>query len=284
MKERWLIACLSGVALFSSAPARADGKSACFDAASQAQVMRDEHRLVEARAQLRVCSSAACPAAVQKDCASWLDGVEQGLPTVVVSAKDGCGKDLVDVALSIDGQPVASKLTGQAIPVNPGLRAFHLALPDGTSVDRQVMVREGKKNESVDVVIGAQVAPPTTPPATPSSERSSSASWRTVGWVTGGVGVAGLALGSIFGGLAISDKSAAQCNASGRCQPGPLSDARSAATVSTIGLAAGGVLAAGGLALVLFAPRGSHRETASVALSPLLGPGQAGVSVGGGFQ
>jgi hypothetical protein len=65
------------VALWSSRAA-ADGppdKAACLDASSQAQSLRDAHKLVEARQKLRVCAQAACPGVVQRDCLSWLDAV-----------------------------------------------------------------------------------------------------------------------------------------------------------------------------------------------------------------
>jgi len=36
------------------------------------QILRDEHKLVEARDALRSCASVGCPAIVQNDCAGWL--------------------------------------------------------------------------------------------------------------------------------------------------------------------------------------------------------------------
>src|ERR1700752_3565225 len=86
-----------------AAPAVAQDKAACLDAASKAQKLRSAHSLVEARAQLRICSAASCPTAVQADCAGWLIDVEGGLPTVVVSDKNRSGADVVDVKVSVDG-------------------------------------------------------------------------------------------------------------------------------------------------------------------------------------
>ena len=53
---------------------------------------------------------------------------------------------------------------------------------------------------------------------------------------------------------------------------------------SDVGLIAGGLLLAGGAALVLFAP-GENAEHPGVALrvSPLVGSGSGGVSLGGSF-
>src|SRR4051794_5488755 len=88
--------------------ALAADKTVCLDAASKGQASRDKHALIEAREQFRACAAAQCPAVVQRDCASWLVEVEQNLPTVVVTAKDGTGGDLVDVKVVVDGRPLLS--------------------------------------------------------------------------------------------------------------------------------------------------------------------------------
>jgi hypothetical protein len=167
-------------------------------------------------------------------------------------------------------------------------------------------VREGVKNQSVTVVLGKPAAAtpaatsaapasgaqamPDTPPASASSGGGSPL--RTVGWIAGGVGVVGLGIGTAFGIAAISDKSSAHCDASNACQSGPLSSANSAATISTVGFVAGGVLLAGGLALVLFAPKASGPDTTGTApaktrealrITPLVGSRNAGLMVGGSW-
>lgn len=56
----------------SAAPTR-DG---CFDAYEQAQRLRKDERLPEARERLATCADAACPRFVRSDCAGWLYEVE----------------------------------------------------------------------------------------------------------------------------------------------------------------------------------------------------------------
>jgi hypothetical protein len=96
-----------------------------------------------------------------------------------------------------------------------------------------------------------------------------------VGWIVGGVGVAGLAVGTIFGIVAIGDKSSAHCTGN-QCDLGPLDSARSAARVSDVGLVAGGVLTAGGAALVLLTPGGGR-----VTVTPAMGSRDGGILIGG---
>jgi hypothetical protein len=247
-------------------------KATCLDTASQAQDLRDAHKLLAARDRLRVCAQEACPAAVQRDCLKWLDAVEQSLPTVVVTAKDGAGRELLDVKVTADGQPLASKLTGDALPMDPGSHTLHFETPDGVTADQQVAIREGAKNQAVGVVLSGGGA----------SSGQPFHGWRTVGWAVGGVGVVGLAVGTVAGIMAASDKSSAHC-VGDACDAGPLNSARSAAAVSTVGLIAGGVLGAGGAALVLFAPKRPVATRGGLRLSPLVAAGGAGMIFAGSF-
>jgi hypothetical protein len=275
------------------APARADDKAACLDAASKGQRLRATHKLVEAREQLRACAAAQCPAVVQSDCAHWLGDVETALPTLIFAAEDVTGADVVDVAVSADGRRLTSKLDGQAVALNPGSYTFHFESSGRPSVDRQVLVQEGEKNEGVAVVFEAAVSALAVPaPAVPAAAVSAAAvpalavaraasaeaieplgPWKTLGWVLGGAGVVGLAVGAASGVVALKDKSAAQCDANGVCNQGSVGGIKSAARVSDVGWIAGGILLAGGAALVLFAPGASPGATAAatVTVVPVVG-------------
>jgi hypothetical protein len=296
-----MILCASLWSSRALADGRAPDKAACLDAASQSQNLRDTHKLVEAREKLHICAQQACPAVVQEDCLTWLNAVEESLPTVVLTAKDGAGRDLVDVKVVADGQPLVSRLEGVALPMNPGPHVLHFETAGGVTLDQQVLVREGVKNQTVAVVLGTE-APATAGAAAP--ERTTAGSdptaqldtanasghgsirWRTVGLVTGGAGIVGLGIGTLFGFRAISEKNSAHCDASGACDAGPLKNANSAASLSTVGLLAGGVLLAGGAALVLFAPKGDSAApvaSASLRLAPLVGPRDAGLQLGGSW-
>jgi hypothetical protein len=313
------VAALSLVAasLVASA-AHADPKAACVEASSKAQRMRGAHQLLEARDQLRVCAAAACPAVVQSDCATWLEEVERAIPTVVLSAKDGAGNDVFDVTVSVDGAPLAGKLDGSALAMNPGPHTFHFVRADGTTTDRQVLVQEGQKAIAVEARLGAIVAPaPKTTPAVGTAGGAASATggaasgtgagasgaagagtaagapashgggsaWHTVGWIAGALGVVGLGVGSVFGVIAVSKKSDAQCDATNACNNwSAVGDSRNAATVANVGLIAGGALVATGGALLLFthdAGGTSEGRTASVSAAPMVGPTGGGVTLTG---
>jgi hypothetical protein len=283
--KRLLVPALLASAWSWQSPAFADEKETCAAAASKGQRLREAHQLVEAREQLRVCGAARCPAAVQSDCTTWLTEVERALPSVVVTAKDSTGVDLVDVQVSVDGLPLLAKLDGLSVAMDAGPHNFHFEWAGVGSIERLVQVREGEKHQLVAVTFGMSVPVPSSgaeagagsevpvksPPSSPA---------KTIGWAIGGVGVVGLGLGTVSGLIALVNKNGAHCDASGMCDPGTVSGIKTAALLSDIGFVAGGVLLASGVSLILFAPTGPHGAAAALRLTPVAIPAGGAVLAG----
>jgi hypothetical protein len=242
----------------------ADEDDDCLQAADKGQTLRDVHKLIEAREQFRRCAVASCPVAVQNDCVGWVKEADKDVPTVVLSARDAAGNDSFEVSVTVDGAPLAARLEGLALPVDPGVHTFRFQWPDGSSRDRQVLVSQGQKDRGVSASLvpsvgkpaplpSAQVVSATTPPAPPVPDRATT--WHTVGWASGAVGVVGLGLGAVFTGVTLSDKSAGQCNDLGACKTfGAIDSAKDAAPVAGIGFIAGGALVVTGALLLLSTP------------------------------
>jgi hypothetical protein len=95
---------------------------------------------VEAREKFAVCAAAECPPVVQGDCAGWLASVEKALPSVVLMAKDDGGASLIDVKVTMDGQPFLKRLDGRAVSVDPGPHTFRFEGPGGVTVEQVELV------------------------------------------------------------------------------------------------------------------------------------------------
>lgn len=121
----------------------------------------------------------------------------------------------------------------------------------------------------------------TPPPGEPA--KSSSGALKTVGWISLGVGAAGLAVGGITGALAMGKHSDIESACGGAtCPPeqqGEIDSYKTLGTVSTIGFIAGGVGVAAGAVLLLTAPKVSVEKSAKV--QPVIGP--TGVGIVGRF-
>lgn len=265
---------IATIALTVAGTAGAQDKAACVDASAKAQDLRDLHRLVETREQLRICASESCPKAVLTDCTTWLAEVERAIPSITISAIDDDGGALVNVKVWVDGHLVGTRLGGD-FDIDPGPHKIHLEGINGGTADRQVTVVEGERARPLRLVLSSPqdaTATPVIEPAVPvcdDASRGDAPALRAAGWVTLSAGAGGLALGALFGGLALGSKSNASCDA-GFCDATALDRARAQATVSTVGFVVGGVLAAAGITLVLVAPRGK-KHTAALEIAPAVG-------------
>ncbi len=230
--------------------------------------------------------------------------LEPKLPllTIVVPA----AADRPDLEIRRDGAIVGRPEWGAAIPVDPGTHVVEAAAPGRTPWQGTTNVGGANLKQSLEVpALEPAPAPPAvalpstapTPTPTPAptlppapGDASSGAAMRTAAYVAGGLGVAGLAVGTIAGLLALGDHDTMshECIASGSslvCSARGFDasrDAQRAATASTIGFVAGAVLLAGATTLFLVAPS-SRRATAAWALAPAVGPRGGGVTLEGSW-
>ncbi len=254
----------------------ADTKAACIEANTKGQDLRRDSHLLAARQEFLACADAACPTLVRDDCAHRLDELDAAQPTIVFEIVDRAGKDLAAVAVRVDGSPGAANVPGAAMRVDPGSHVFSFEAPGLPPVKKEFVLREGERQRLERVIVSGPPAAPDSPGAPPPDARKPSAPWRTVGLVVGGVGVATLVVGGVFGLEAIAKKNDASCPDNVCADQGHLTslhDATSAANASTVLLIAGAALTAGGAALWLFAPRAPAAESGVLHVTPAIGLG-----------
>ena len=200
----------------------------------------------------------------QEDAASELSALTPRLPSVVIQVT-GAGSDVV---VTVDGARVSADLLGERRPVDPGLHVIEGTRGDQHAKAEVKLVEGESKNVTLRFLAAPAAAPVThlgsaaTPPvapasadeAAPSDTHSSLGTQRTLALVAGGVGVAGVVVGTVFGLKAKSknDQSKAFCDgASCTDQRGvPLrEDALKAGDLSTVAFAVGALGLAGGAVL-----------------------------------
>lgn len=246
--------------------------------AAQEAYSKTAHETVPANA------SAAFTKAVA-DAQAELGVISPRVPGVVINVKGPA-----DAKVTLDGNPVPNAALGVRRAVDPGTHVIKVSAPGHFAGEAKVTVAEGKV-ETVTVEIkpdpnapkgpvapppppdkGGRAEPPP-PPAPPPSTLP-----KTLGFVGLGVGGAGLILGAVTGGLALSKHSAlvTACGADGHCAPSQkaalesdVSAYKTMGTLSTAGFIAGGALAVTGVVLLVTAPKA--QKTGSI--TPLIGPG-----------
>lgn len=219
-----------------------------------------------------------------------------------------------------DGTLVGGASYGTAIPVDPGSHKISATAPGKLPWETQVQTSEGKTarvsipRDLPNAPVAAAPAPavpigppaqpaPAAPPPPPSGVTSSSfttesfpspvteergSTQRTLGWIVTGLGAAGLGVGGAFGISSISNRDEARqyctgdvCNAQGVELRG---DAIRDGNVATVAMIAGGATLAGGLLLVLTAPKGPSKEdTAKIRATPSVAHNGGGLSLQGTF-
>ena len=203
--------------------------------------------------------------------------------------------------LKLNGVNIPRATWDTPIPVDPGRQKLEASAPARVTWTGSVDVPEGPATRSIEVpILAVKPADAASSGGGISASASSSApsrdtvstpgsAQRALGYVAGGLGVIGLGMGGFLAYRAYSQNQDSldqcryedpnACTAEGKSLR---DDARSTAMGSTIALAAGGALVAGGLVLVLTSPRTEHRHTGTEVrfASGLMGRG-AGIRLEG---
>jgi hypothetical protein len=287
------------------APARADPtKVQCIDANVKGQDLRRDGKLSAAREQLRACANPFCPVLVRDDCTERLDELERAQPTIAFEVKDDGGADLIHVRVSVDGRPVLDQLDGKPVNVDPGAHVFTFEVSAYPPSTRTIVVTEGQKGRRERVTILRGPSPEPAPPVAPRpsldanppvAAQADTASatgpapatggigaQKILGLVVSGVGVAGVAVGSLFGLMTLSQKSQQEtaCPSATACSPGghalavgDHSTGMTDSTISTVGFIAGGALLTTGAVLFFTSSPSPERSPSSrILVIPSAGP------------
>ncbi len=211
--------------------------------------------------------------------------------------------------IKLDGRSVGDGSLVTSLPLDPGHHALEAVAPGKLPKKMTFEVPEGPASQEVTVegLIDAPPAPPTTIIMAPTEKPDDGSGRRMLGYIVGGVGVAGLATGTIFGLLYLNKAHENNNSCTGDppttngalCTPGQVSDAqdtRSTAktfsTVSAVGLGVGVVGVGVGAYLILTAkpakkekdgpppPANTH---ATLRVVPDIGLTTRGVALSGTF-
>lgn len=201
--------------------------------------------------------------------------------------------------LTRDDLPVGEAQWGESVPVDPGARVMK-AQADGRKAWVFKVDVPTQPNEISVEVPELEIDPQATEVGTTTKpqdkEKKRTISYedatrgdtqRTLGLVAGGIGIAGIGVGAIFGLISISKKNEADAQCHGPelklCTPQGVNDGESAieaGNISTVAFIAGAALAAGGAILYFTAPDAAT----PVAIAPTFGPNAAALSLTARFR
>ena len=275
----------------SSTAARADEKQRCVTASEEGQELRDNGNYRRAREAFSTCARETCPQLVRRDCANWQAELEDAWPSVIVSAKDGKGDDLVDVRVLLDGELLASKLDGKPTRVNPGEHVLRCEADGYPTTESRVVIRAGEKNRVIEVQLG----PTATEAAKGQDDRSTHApsepsggqeTKRTSAIAFGAIALAAFGSEAYFGLTGLSDRSTLMsqpCAQHATCSQSDVDSIRTKFTVADISLGVGLASAALAVYLYLTSSRSDSGDTHTARFDVTPVAGGAAASFGGRF-
>jgi hypothetical protein len=247
-------------------------KRVCLSSYVDAQARRQEGKLRASLQALARCGREQCPVVIRNDCVRWQREVDQVMPTVVLSAVGADGRDRPDASASLDGEPLAARLDGRPVAVDPGPHEFAFGLEGQGTLRVSVVVREGEKDRSV-VGTFPRVG---SAPGAPAPALASARPIPTSVWVLGSAGVASMLVSASFAGLGWFGSpgwvSSQACRPG--CSPGDVSVIKERFMVADV---AGAVAVAslGAAAYLFFA-----RKERATPIALTVGPRDAGLQYG----
>jgi len=195
---------LSFVLLAPARPATTESNAhSCIAAHAKGQEQRAAGSLLAARELFLSCSVERCPTLVQRDCVTMGADLERALPSIVLLATDGSGRDLPGATALIDSALEPKPLDGRPITLDPGPHQLKFRF-NGAEQQLTLLLAEGEKYRRVSV----QFDPPR------KASRASAGGPPSLAYVLGGMGLAALGSFAIFG---LEGK--AQQNELERCRP-----------------------------------------------------------------
>ena len=219
------------------------------------------------------------------------NALEPKLAMLVVKVADPAPK----IEVKRDDAVIEKPSWGIKLPIDTGAHTVTANAPGFQPFTVKITIAADGEQKVVDVpklTADAPAVATTTPPpptTTPDSQPppkvvvdDGADTRRTVGYIVGGVGIAGIGVGAVTGFLAIGKNKDSKdlCPTEGACPSKDGVDANDSAkklgTISTIGFIAGGVLLATGAVLVI-------TSRSKYALVPNIGPQNAGLTVAGRF-
>lgn len=267
-------------------PAQADARAECVTASEKAQQARNAGRLSEARGQLVICGRSECPKLIQSDCTNWMSEVIAILPTVIPSAKDRKGRDLIDVKVLLDGKVVSETLDGKPFPVDPGVHVFKFETKGAPPVDEKIVVKQGEKNRIVTVTFAIGEDPdqggakkPGAIDAGRDGDRRDDDGRRSsppiAAFIVGGLGLAALGTALYINLDANADARKLRDECAPKCDPADVDDVEQRRIVAGVTAAAGGALLIAGIVLFFVHnsgdSRGGRAHGPTFAVAPITG-------------
>lgn len=187
-----------------------------------------------------------------------------------------------------DGAPLPEGTWGEALPVDPGRIRIEAMAPGRRPFAVSVEVADAGES-TIKIPALAEATTTGGPPSDAPPVATGGGAQRAIAYTAGGVGLAGVAVGAIFGlraGAAWSEAQDQHCRTDALCDDEGVAlaaEADTAAVISNIAFAVGGVGLAAGVILLATAPDEASPRVTRLVIAPAVGASGGGITLRGTF-
>jgi hypothetical protein len=241
---------------------------------TRSAALRTGGKLRAARTELTSCMDASeCNADARRRCAADLQTLANEMPSVVAHAHDGRGNDLVDVSVTLDGEPFVSKLDGLAMPVDAGEHTFVFTTSGRDPVTQTLLIEPTDKFKLITVELpDAELLEQRAQAEVPALPRHAGPERLIAGLSLVGVGVVGVAAFAGIGADARSEEREMRAlNCKPDCSQGRVDSVSTRYTLSNVSLVVG-IASLGAAAWVLFTGPSTPKPDPSAHVDVVAGP------------
>jgi hypothetical protein len=236
--------------------------------------LRADGKLSAARAELASCMEASeCNADARRRCAAEQQTLANEMPSVVVHAHDGRGNDLVDVSVTLDGEPFVSKLDGLALSIDPGEHKFVFTRAGQEPVEQSALIEAKDKFKLVTVELpDAELLRQRAQSESPAERPARSPERLIAGLSLAGVGVAGIVAFAVVGADARDEEQELEdLNCKPDCSQGRVDSVSTRYTIANVSLVVG-IASLGAAAWVLLTGSSATPANPSAQVDVVAGP------------
>src|SRR2546429_3100738 len=99
------------------------------------------------------CAKPKCGHFLEHQCTVEYAELQAETPSVVPVVNDSTGRPIDDVQVTMDGQPLTSRIDGRAIPIDPGVHEFSFEKDQQVLAARKLLVLQGERNRPIVVSV-----------------------------------------------------------------------------------------------------------------------------------
>jgi hypothetical protein len=140
------------------------GDKGCLATFKNGQRLEAEAHLRDAQEQYQTCAKSSCGAFIKQQCSLRYSQLENDIPSVVPVAMDAGGNPLAEVKVTVDGLPLATRIDGRSLQIDPGLHEFSFQTAGGARATQRALIMQGQRNRPITVELNGAIVEPTTRP------------------------------------------------------------------------------------------------------------------------